>query len=58
MKLVAEFSVCWVKSRPISLVNRCPPGVVAALLVMVYSTAWVTCRDPSKRIDEKKSIIF
>ncbi|CAL5438080.1 unnamed protein product [Camellia sinensis] len=54
MKFVAEIRVCLLYSSPISFVNRTPPGVVAALLVTLYSTAWVACRCRVVRITRQE----
>ncbi|KAI7992950.1 hypothetical protein LOK49_LG12G00465 [Camellia lanceoleosa] len=62
MKFVAEIRVCLLYSSPISFVNRTPPGVVAALLVTLYSTAWVASEKSTginygcKSIPKKKLI--
>lgn len=38
MKAVEAFMVCKVYGTPISLTNRAPPAVLAAVLVTLYST--------------------
>lgn len=43
MKAVDASMVCRVYCTPISLTNRAPPAVLAAVLVTVYVTAKIPC---------------